>query len=83
MALNIKNARTHELAARLASVTGESITEAVTRAIEERLGRVERRLDPEYVQRELEKIQAWFREQPVRDPRSGDEMLYGDDGLPR
>jgi antitoxin VapB len=83
MALNIKNPRTHELAARLADATGESITDAVTRAIEERLERVGRRRDPEYATRELARIQAWFREQPIRDHRSGDVMLYGDDGLPR
>lgn len=83
MALNIKNERTHQLAARLAAATGESLTEAVTKAIEERLSRVERRLDPEYVEREVARIQAWFREQPIRDDRPGDEILYGDDGLPR
>jgi antitoxin VapB len=83
VALNIKNARTHELAARLASATGETITDAVTRAIEERLRRVERRLDPEYVDRELARIQARVAALPVLDSRSGDEILYGDDGLPR
>ena len=82
MALNIKNARTHAMAARLAAATGESITEAVTKAIEERLQRVERRPDPEYVAREVQRIQQWFREQPIRDPRPGDEILYDEDGLP-
>lgn len=83
MALNIKNARTHEMAARLAAATGESLTEAVTKAIEERLRRVERRSDPAYVTRELARIQAYIASLPVIDDRPGDEMLYGDDGLPR
>ena len=37
MALNIKSAETDRLARELAALTGESITEAVTRALEQRL----------------------------------------------
>ena len=37
MALNIKSAETDRLARELAALTGESITEAVTRALELRL----------------------------------------------
>ena len=42
MALNLKNPETERLAKELASYTGESITEAVTVAIKERLERTER-----------------------------------------
>lgn len=83
MALNIKNPRAHELASRLAAATGESITDAVTRALEERLTRVERRRDPEYVARELARIQQRVRELPVYVQGSHDDLLYGPDGLPR
>ncbi len=37
MSLNIKNARAHKLAKELAMLTGESMTEAVTLALEQRL----------------------------------------------
>lgn len=44
MALNIKNRRVEELAAEVASLTGESKTEAVRRALEERLQRLALRM---------------------------------------
>ena len=40
MALNIKNTRTEQLAHQVAAETGESLTQAVTRALEERLERL-------------------------------------------
>jgi antitoxin VapB len=39
--LTIKNAETHALAARVAALTGETMTEAVTTALRERLARLE------------------------------------------
>jgi antitoxin VapB len=42
MSLNIKNPEAHTLAARLAKKTGETLTEAVTTALRERLARLER-----------------------------------------
>jgi antitoxin VapB len=42
LSLNIKKERTHKLARELAELTGESVTEAVTVALEERLERVRR-----------------------------------------
>jgi len=40
MALNIKNAQVEELAAEVAEITGESKTEAIRRALEERRRRL-------------------------------------------
>ena len=40
MSLNIKNKETHKLADQLAKLTGESMTDAVTKAVRERLDRV-------------------------------------------
>ena len=40
MSLNIKNKETHKLADQLAKLTGESMTDAVTKAVRERLERV-------------------------------------------
>ena len=42
MTLNIKNQEAHRLARQLANLTGESMTEAVTAALRERLNRVRR-----------------------------------------
>jgi len=41
MSLNIKNPKAHELARRVARLTGETLTEAVTTALRERLARLE------------------------------------------
>ena len=42
MGLNIKNEETHRLVQELATLTGESMTAAVTEAVRERLNRVRR-----------------------------------------
>jgi antitoxin VapB len=42
MTLNIKNSETHRLATELARLTGETLTQAVTEALRERLERVSR-----------------------------------------
>ena len=42
MAMNIKNPETHRLATELARLTGETLTQAVTKALRERLERVSR-----------------------------------------
>jgi antitoxin VapB len=42
MGLNIKKDETHRLARELAELTGESMTEAVTQAVRERLARLRR-----------------------------------------
>jgi antitoxin VapB len=40
MTLNIKNPETHQLATELAKLTGETLTQAVTEAVRERLARL-------------------------------------------
>ena len=42
MSLNIKNPETHRLATDLARLTGETLTQAVTEAVRERLARISR-----------------------------------------
>ena len=56
MSLNIKNERTHKLVAQLAKMTGESMTHAVTVAVEERLQRERRRQKAETTFEELLEI---------------------------
>ena len=78
MALNIKSAETDRLARELAELTGESITEAVTRALELRLE--QERGERDVLRRErlkgaLDEIRARVSRLPVIDPRSDDDIL--------
>ncbi len=78
MALNIKSAETDRLARELAALTGESITEAVTRAPELRLERERQERDVARRARLkifLDEIRARTAKLPVLDPRSDDELL--------
>lgn len=80
MALNVKDPTTDRLARELAALTGESITEALRAALEDRLRRVRRQARPHA---DLAGIIERGRVRPTLDPRPGDEILgYGDDGLP-
>ena len=78
MALNIKSAETDRLARELAALTGESITEAVTRALEQRLDQELR--ERAVVRRErlkalMEEVRQRTAKLPVLYPRSDDEIL--------
>lgn len=83
MALNIKDPDTDLLARELAAATGESITEATKRALQERLDRVRLRrtvgADPDA----LLDIVARGRARPMLDHRTPEEILgYDESGLP-
>lgn len=84
MALNIKSAETDRLARELAALTGESITEAVTRALEQRLERERRQRDVlrrERLKARFDEICERASKLPVLDPRSDDEILgYNEHG---
>lgn len=78
MALNIKSAETDRLARELSALTGESITEAVTRALAMRLeaARHERdHLRREQVRALIDEIRERAVSRPVLDKRSDDEIL--------
>ena len=77
MALNIKSAATDRLVRELAALTGESITEAVTRSVELRLERErqERQSSREVLRAKLRKIADEAARLPVLDDRSPDELL--------
>ena len=84
MALNIRNSETERLAAELARRTGETKTEAVTRALRERLARLRRERGKRRLADELNEIALRFASLPVLDPRTPDEILgYDAGGLPR
>lgn len=82
MALSIKDPETDRLARALAEATGESLTEAIRRALEERLARETRRSRRGLVA-EIRRIQEYVARLPVIDPRSAEEILgYDEHGLP-
>ena len=83
MPLNIKDDDTHALAKRLAGVTGESLTKAVKRAIQDRLAQVERSRNGNRIADELDHIAQHCAKLPRRDRRSTDEIIgYDELGLP-
>jgi antitoxin VapB len=84
MALNIKDARTDRLARELAQLTGQSITEAVAQALEEKLQTERRRRGKQINRDALRKIVERIAARPFTDERSADEILgYDECGLPR
>ena len=83
MALNIRNPEAERLASRLAKLTGENKTEAVTKALRDRLARVMRDRPGRRLVDELDEIALHCARRRVRDDRSADEILgYDESGLP-
>jgi antitoxin VapB len=85
MALSIKDDQADELARRLSSLTGESITTAVRTALRERLEREQGRRGRAGLADRLLKIGrrcADHMGQPAHSLDHG-ELLYDEDGLPR
>lgn len=83
--LNIKNEEAHRLAWELASLTGESMTAAVTEALRERLDHVRRGRDGGDLAERLLAIGrdcAAHLKEPYRSADHG-ELLYDERGLPR
>ena len=83
MPLNIKDADTHALAKRLASLTGESLTKAVKHALQEKLAQVEKTQGAAPLVEELDHIALQCAKLPRRDRRSSDQIIgYDESGLP-
>lgn len=83
MALNIRNPETEKLAAALAALTGETKTEAVTKALKDRLDRMKRQRRRRRIVDDLNRIAEHCASLPVLDDRSPEEMLYDEQGLPK
>lgn len=84
MALNIRNPEAEKLATELARATGESKTEAVTKALRDRLNRVRLERTKRRLADELEEIAEHCARLPVLDDRRAEQILgYDDSGLPR
>lgn len=83
MALSIKDLETERLAKALAEKTGETITMATRRALEERLRRLANAGNRDVLLEELAASRKRWAKLPVVDSRSADEILgYGENGLP-
>jgi antitoxin VapB len=84
MALNIRNAEAERLAGMLARLTGETKTEAVTRALRDRLERLRRDRSQRRLVDELDEICLHCARLPVLDSRPSEEIIgYDENGLPR
>jgi antitoxin VapB len=82
MSLNIKNTETYRLSKELAAATGESMTEAVTVALRERLARVRPAIDIEAVMEIVRDMRS--RVSPDFFDVDHGELLYDDElGLPK
>src|SRR5271166_3075620 len=84
MALSIKDPETERLARALAERTGETLTVATRRALEERLPRVGGAGRRAALLEDLAAIRRRWSVLPVLDQRSADEIIgYDENGLPR
>ncbi len=84
MALNIRNPEAERLAQAVAKLAGETKTEAVTRALRDRLARLRRERTGRRLADELDDIARHCAALPVKDGRPADEILgYDEHGLPR
>lgn len=83
MAINLKNPEAERLVRELVELTGESLTDAVTEAVRERLERKRRGTSRSTAYERIRAIQQRVRERPLLDSRSADEIIgYDEHGVP-
>jgi len=84
MALSIKSVEVERMAREIAAKTGESLTGAIQKALQERLDRLRRERRSQILSSQLQEILRRVDQLPVLDSRSADEILgYDEHGLPR
>ena len=81
--MNIKSPEALQLARDLCKITGESVTEAVTIALRERLERKKKLKSKEGVAEKVLEIGRRVAALPELDPREPDDILYDEFGLLR
>ena len=82
MAISIKDPETDRLARALAAATGESLTEAIRHALQDRLERESQR-SRRGMGVEVRRIQERLARLPVLDARPADQIVgYDDRGVP-
>jgi antitoxin VapB len=84
MALSIKNETTERLARQVADETGESITEAIQKSLEERWARIRSDRGKRVLAGQIDDLLRRVDALPTLDSRAPDEILgYDEHGLPR
>ena len=84
MALSIKNDDTERLARQVARETGESLTEAIQKALQERWERLRTKRRSPALTSQVEDLLRRVDALPKLDSRSEDEILdYDEHGMPR
>lgn len=84
MALSIRNPETERLAREVSRHTGESMTEAIRKALEDRLQRLRRRRRARILRDEIDAILARLDALPSLDRRTPDQIIgYDKHGIPR
>jgi antitoxin VapB len=82
--MSIKSLDVERLARLVAAKTGETLTGAIQKALEERLERLKTERNRAVVLTQLEDILRRVDQLPIQDARTPDEILgYDDQGLPR
>ncbi|MEM8615909.1 MAG: type II toxin-antitoxin system VapB family antitoxin [Pseudomonadota bacterium] len=85
MGISIKNEEVESKIRELALRTGETVTEAVKRAVETRLGLMATAAEQAEAarQKEIDRIIKEMHSLPIYDDRRMDDLLYNEDGLPK
>ena len=84
MPISIKSMEAERLAREIAAKTGESLTDAIRKALEERLDRLRNQRRSQILASQLDEILRRVDQLPVLDSRSPEEILgYDEHGLPR
>lgn len=84
MALSIRNPQVEQLARDVARRTGENITQAIERSLQERLAGLRTGREKAALARKLLRIARRCSQRPTLDQRSEDEILgYDERGIPR
>jgi antitoxin VapB len=82
--MSIKNEATERLARKVASETGESLTEAIQKSLEERWQRLKAKRRNRLLPAQLEDVLRRVDALPTLDSRPDDEILgYDEHGAPR
>jgi antitoxin VapB len=83
MAISIKSIETEDLAREIAARTGESLTGAIQKALEERLVRLNNNRRSPALAAQIDDILQRVDAMPDLDPRTPDEIIgYDENGLP-
>jgi antitoxin VapB len=84
MAISIKSVEVERMAREIAAKTGESLTGAIQKALEERLEKLKQQRRSQTLSSQLEEILRRVDQLPVLDDRTSDEIIgYDENGLPR